>query len=340
MRPLDGIRGLACMIVIISHVVNILRLQVGDIYNFGSSGVAIFFTLSGFLMSALYSDKNFSVESSAKYMIARMARIAPAYWIAITFAWGLYMVLPGFGYEMNAIAMLRSLFFMGNVGVFWSIPPEIQFYGFFLLLWFSYGRLKAGNYWWAIGCAALCTAFIITKDEWGGLMLPSKLHLFLGGFLAAFLVKSVKIRRYLCSNLAQLGLSIAIVVYFIFFLEHRKIYEDLIIAGLIALFVGSFSQSTLVSRVFETHTMRMMGAASFSIYLFHDVILQAMDRLGVFKPLETTISIMVMCIVSVALPVAFHYLAEKPLNMSSKKWLLEKFETAKAWMTARKTART
>lgn len=341
MRPLDGIRGMACMIVIVSHIVTILHLKVEDsIYNFGSSGVAIFFTLSGFLMSVLYSDKNFSVDSSAKYMIARMSRIAPAYWIAITFAWILYMVLPDFGYKMHAFVMLRSVFFMSNVGVFWSIPPEIQFYGFFLLLWFAYGKFKTGNYWWMIGSAVLCTAFIATKEQWGGLMLPSKLHLFLGGFLAAFLLKSASIKRYLCSNIAQLGLSIAILLYFHFLLEHHKIYEDLIFGGLIALFIASFSQSSIISRIFETHMMRMMGAASFSIYLFHDVILQAMHLMGAFSSLETNVSIAIMCFVSVAIPVAFHYLVEKPLNMSSKKWLLEKFEAGKTWIATRKTSGT
>lgn len=342
MRPLDGIRGLACIIVVLHHIEQMADLRYGEkIYDLGQLGVAIFFTLSGFLMSALYSDKKFSVNSSVKYMIARMARIAPAYWIAITFAWALYMVLPpGGSYDMNAIAMLRLVFFMGNVGIFWSIPPEIQFYCFFLFLWFSYDKLKAGNYWWMMGAAALCLSFVITRDLWGGLMLPGKLHLFLGGFLTAFLVKSEKIKQYLCSNIAQLGLSIALLLYFFFCLEQGKAYSDLIIAGLAALVVGSLSRSSPITYVFETQTMRMMGAASFSIYLFHGVILNAMESLGVFRSLETTVGIVVMCLVSIAVPVAFHYAVEKPLNIYSKTWLLEKFETGKTWVAARKAART
>lgn len=334
MRPLDGLRGLACLLVVAYHAGSILEQNFKEsFYNFGGMGVTIFFALSGFLMSTLYIHKKFSFDDSIKYGIARMARIAPAYWIAVLFVWALYLILPDdYLYSMTPLSMLRSLFFMGNVGVFWSIPPEIQFYVFFLLLWFCFDKIRSGNIWWALAVTILCAGFIGTRDLWGGLMLPSKIHLFLGGFLVAFLVKSEKIRPYLCHYLTQIALVTAIIVYVMSFLEDRKIYEDLVISTLIALGVGSLSQSTLFNAPLETQTMRLMGAASFSIYLLHDAMFQAMKTLGLFHPTHETFNIAVMCLLSLSVPVTFHLTVEKNLNRLAR----EKGMTAFEWMKERR----
>jgi peptidoglycan/LPS O-acetylase OafA/YrhL len=328
MRPLDGLRGVACLLVVASHIATILNLNFKeDIYNIGSMGVVIFFALSGFLMSTLYSDKGFSLGASAKYMIARMTRIAPAYWIAIAFVWMLYLALPGgYHYDMTPFAMLRSVFFMGNVGVFWSIPPEIQFYVFFLLLWFSYDKCKSGNFWWAAAVAVLCLGFIATRDLWGGLMLPSKIHIFLSGFLVAFMVKREKIRRCLCHPAMQAAFVAGTILYSVYGLERHGIYDDLIITALVALSIGSLSQSTHISAPLETQSMRLMGAASFSIYLFHDAILQAINTLGLINPAYETFNIVVMCLISIAIPVAFHVMAEKRLTVLAREKTMLAFE--------------
>jgi len=47
MRPLDGIRGLACMLVIASHIGRIIHLSYEPATGFmGALGVVIFFSLS------------------------------------------------------------------------------------------------------------------------------------------------------------------------------------------------------------------------------------------------------------------------------------------------------
>ena len=330
MRPLDGIRGLACMLVIIAHITQTLKLDyVEKIYDFGSMGVVLFFVLSGFLMSALYSEKQFSLDSAGKYSIARFTRIAPAYWIAIVVSWVLFMIIPDFEYQMTPFNLLRSIFFAGTEGVLWSIPPEVQFYGFFLLLWFSWHKSKEGNHIFLIFSVLLSLALVATKEMWGGAMLPSKLHLFLAGFLAAFVAKHPKVLPVLCSTIFQIGITLLFICYVSFVLGEGEIYNDLTIPFLAGLMIASLSRSSLFTWPLETHTMRMIGAASFSIYLFHDMILKAMDHFCAFNSLNIMLSIAIMCFVSIALPVAFHYAVEKRLNISSKKWLLEKFEMLK-----------
>ncbi|PZQ45625.1 MAG: hypothetical protein DI551_06870 [Micavibrio aeruginosavorus] len=327
MRPLDGIRGMACLFVVAAHIVILFKID--ELPEWGSMGVVIFFVLSGFLMSTLYADTKFSLDASVKYMIARFTRIAPPYWVAVLFAWALYMYMPTYAYQMTPFQMLRSVFFGGNQGVFWSIPPEIQFYVFFLLLWFSWGKWKAGNRTWGIVAILLSLAMLVTREQWGGLMLPSKLHIFLYGFGAAFLVKSKAISAQLCTLPAQVLLSIVTIVYGYCIVTEQSLYVELVFPGLVGLWVASMSRSTLFTKPFETDTMRLMGAASFSVYLFHDALLRFFADLGVFH-YNIFVNIMLSVLLCLVPPIAFHVLCEKRLNKASKEAALTCFEKIKA----------
>lgn len=323
MRPLDGIRGMACMLVIASHISQILHIFEKEFNNYlGSLGVVVFFVLSGFLMSALYTNQKFTWERTAKYAIARFTRIAPAYWIAILFAWVLYLNIPGYHYQMTPWNMVRSVFFGGNQGVFWSIPPEVQFYGFFLLLWGCWHAFKNGARLWLYLLAAVCVAFIATKDMWGGLMLPSKLHIFLSGFVMAFLPKVERIRAVIYKPLFQIAMTIITFAYGIMVTMHLGTYNDVFFPVLVGLWIASLSGSSVFTAPFETMTMRTMGAASFSIYLFHDAILFALYKMGWFTEGNEHLNIAAMILISLAIPVAFHYIAERRLNIWSKEKML------------------
>jgi peptidoglycan/LPS O-acetylase OafA/YrhL len=323
MRPLDGIRGMACMIVVASHISMILHLFEKELSDYiGMFGVILFFVLSGFLMSALYTDARFTADKVVKYSIARFARIAPAYWIAVIFAWVLYLNIPDFHYSMTPWHLLRSVVFGGNQGVFWSIPPEVQFYGFFLLLWFAWSRFKEGSKLWLILMAVLCVGLVATKDMWGGLMLPSKLHIFLSGFFAAFLPRIEKVRAIIHSVRFQIFMTILTLTYALTITVHIGLYKDLLFPVLAGLWVAAMSGSTKFTAPLETNTMRMVGAASFSIYLFHDATLYAMRDMGWFTVEPQMLNIALMVLLSLAPPVAFHFIMEKKLNLWSKTKLL------------------
>ncbi len=319
MRPLDGIRGMACMLVIASHISRVLHLSFEPNSGFiGSLGVVIFFSLSGFLMTMLYSDEKFGFNTASRYSIARFARIAPAYWIAVLFVWMIYMMIPDFPYQMTPLMTVRSFLFGGNQGVFWSIPPEIQFYIFFLGLWFAWHKFKEGNPYWLVSITLICVVCFATRSTWGGLMLPSKLHIFLYGFAAALLLKREAVKKIICTVYFQMGVGILAAVYAALFITKDNIYTDLLFPALISLWIAGMSASTWLSRPFETTTMRLVGAASFSIYLFHEPILLLLKDFGAFEHMAQMPNILLMCLISLILPVAFHFIAEKRLNRSSR----------------------
>jgi peptidoglycan/LPS O-acetylase OafA/YrhL len=319
MPALDGLRGFACLLVVVSHVCAVLHLSFEPIkYVIGSSGVILFFSLSGFLMGSLYIRKAFALESAGKYVIARFARITPAYYIAITFCLLLPFIIANTDYAMDMMMAIRSYAFMGSHEVFWSIPPEVQFYGYFLFVWLAYDRMQKGNYIPMGIMIALSIVLIASRDLWGGILLPSKLHIFLGGVVAAVLLHHPKVAVITRNVAFQFFMAVALTAYIIIFITKDNLYHDLFLAVLAAVTVMSFSSSSKVTAIFETNTLRVMGAASFSIYLFHDMILHSFRTLGVFEHFPLFVNIFICSVVAVSIPVAFHYLVERHLNKMSK----------------------
>ena len=319
MPTLDGVRGFACILVFIQHIDELLNIdRIG--HPIGSLGVMIFFALSGFLMGALYFSRHCTYDDAAKYVVSRFSRIAPAYYMAIIFCWLLYLVIPGFTYEMTPLNLARAFAFMGSEGVFWSIPPEVQFYGFFLFTWFAYARLKQGNYVWMALCVLLSVIFIVTRENWGGILLPSKFHIFLCGFLSALLMRWITDKAWKISSWMQAGLIALTLGYYSMMGSGEEFYHDLIFPVIIALTVMSLSVETRVTYIFKTNWMRLMGAASFSIYLFHEALMQVIVHF--LPPAEYSLMILIPLVIAVglSLPLMFHFYVERSLNRKTKTW--------------------
>lgn len=319
MPTLDGVRGLACVIVVVHHFRQTFDIPVAMPWTeIGSLGVLIFFALSGFLMTRLYYNAALTYDSGAKYMVSRFARITPAYYIAIIFVWLIYLTHPEFEFQMDPVMLARSFMFIGSEGVFWSIPPEIQFYGFFVFMWFCHQRLKAGNYWWTAALVAISVFFIATKEFWPGILLPSKFHIFLYGFGVGVLIGHPSVRKYACNAYVQLALILAVAVYFDLFIVYETIYTDLFFPALVALMVMSLSVTTPISWIFQIAPMRVLGNASFSIYLFHHPLIQIYKHVFLPNNLPPGVNFVTVMVISVGLPIAFHYLCERHLNRVAK----------------------
>ena len=131
-RRLNTLRGMAALIVAISHFSNrsnlFDRLLGGGA---GNLGVMLFFILSGFLMSYLYLDKPPTQQMLINYMGSRLARIVPLFSLVVMASF-----LTPYFYDIDTFASLIShlLFLHGN-SILWTIPAEVQFYGLFLVSW-------------------------------------------------------------------------------------------------------------------------------------------------------------------------------------------------------------
>ncbi|HSC68126.1 MAG TPA: acyltransferase [Cellvibrio sp.] len=320
MPNLDGIRAMACLFVIVSH----MPWPV-DFILIGSVGVGVFFALSGFLMGYLYAQSECDSTAVVKYGIARFSRIAPIYWLVISICILLSQFEPdSFPLTIEgATAITRHYLFSGNVSIFWSIPLEVQYYAFFLFVWWCIASRH--KYTFAMPLVLLvCALFVLTHAYWPNLSVPNKLHFFLAGTIAGLLPRKAWVGRnnriMLC--LLQVAALATIFLPLALFSTIPEMYDsvEMSIAFAIAIYLLSIS-SGWTSLVFAAPLMRKIGQASFSIYLVHVLVFYYGGHLlglehRVFEPLW-----LLLGIAGVAIPMVVSHYIEMPLQRFTRKRL-------------------
>ncbi len=133
-RDLDGVRGLAILLVVVAHVG--LPVRWG-----GLSGVTLFFVLSGYLITSLLIREwdRWGSLSLWRFWGRRAVRLLPALLLLIALTPVLLWLSGDDRISTYPVAALSSLFYVGNwvringtdLGVFnhlWSLSVEEQFY--------------------------------------------------------------------------------------------------------------------------------------------------------------------------------------------------------------------
>lgn len=136
---LDGLRGVAIVLVVLSHI-----LKKNDYFDvLGEVGVKIFFVLSGFLITILLVKEKVRNGriSLTRFYIRRTLRIMP---VAYLFLAVLFILNIFFELGVTPVGFLSSALYIKNVpipgsddwysGHFWSLSIEEQFYLFFPFL--------------------------------------------------------------------------------------------------------------------------------------------------------------------------------------------------------------
>ncbi|MFL5804308.1 MAG: acyltransferase family protein [Roseiflexaceae bacterium] len=153
---LDGIRGIAILLVLIWHYgVRQIKVESHPLISYAInalgltwSGVDLFFVLSGFLIGGVLLDNKYASNYFKVFYIRRICRIFPLYflWLSI-FVWIVYqapdlakeypfrwlfgdpMPLLSYATYTQNIVMAQKGFFGSNwLGITWSLALEEQFY--------------------------------------------------------------------------------------------------------------------------------------------------------------------------------------------------------------------
>lgn len=136
----DGIRGLACLIVLVVHSFQFNYQKLAP-YSAGCGkiGVWLFFVLSSFLLTYQLDTNGFSWRSSLNYMMGRVFRILPLF---ILGAFVYYL----FGYIGDLSTLKEIILFKKGYAHLWTIPVEFKFYFIlpFMALFFLQIRKSAG----------------------------------------------------------------------------------------------------------------------------------------------------------------------------------------------------
>lgn len=157
MPVLDGLRGVAILLVLFFHGIGVplalsttrLDQVMRTIASAGQTGVDLFFVLSGFLITGILLDTQGQPRWWVNFIIRRALRIFPLYFGALTILFVLlprlvdWSAIPDFAtlqanqrwywtYTVNLLfAFTHGLGTPLNTGHFWSLSVEEQFY----LIW-------------------------------------------------------------------------------------------------------------------------------------------------------------------------------------------------------------
>ena len=318
---LDGLRGVAAALVVMAHIGLVFpSLTALHLPIMGGEAVGLFFALSGFLMAYLYGAKPVTRGAVLDFLVSRFARIYPVYLMAVAVVM-ILSIAPGLDYIQPIQGMkdfVRHVALLGSSGVFWSVPPEIQFYLFFPVLWLCLGQPRRFP-----GLIAVLMALVAVDGLLGlpgpGILLPSKLPYFVFGAVAGRLhAVWGPASRSLLIGLLALGLPIVFMSYRYFlpttdpyFWGVHSAFASAVIVMLVAW------EAPVSARVFASAPLRFLGAISFSLYLFHvPAMFLARHTLGGLMPEPVVIPL--TFIIAVLAAWFLHLTVEVP----ARQWLV------------------
>jgi peptidoglycan/LPS O-acetylase OafA/YrhL len=187
---LDGARGGAALVVLVSHAANegLVPGILGQ--GLGQMGVNLFFLLSGFLMAYLYADQPFDRAQIVRYARHRAGRVLPLFFAIVLLSWALANVpwLWVFPIESPG-AFVRLLLILHGEDVLWTIPVEVHYYLLFVPLWLLHARGRTLTGLGLCFVAGAAMAILLRLAGTGDGYLPFWLHLFLIGSLAGLLMR-------------------------------------------------------------------------------------------------------------------------------------------------------
>lgn len=293
-RPdIDGLRAIAVVPVVLFHA-GVRRVAGGYI------GVDVFFVISGFLITGiLLEDIRQGQFSIAKFYERRARRILPALFIVLLFATiaAYALLLPDDTYYYGrsvlwTLGFSSNIFFSHMMGYFdgpaelmpllhtWSLAVEEQFYIVYPLFLFAVTRYFRRKYAAAIGSVlAVSLAYSIWRvhaEPTTGFYLATTRawELLIGGVLA--IQNLPKLQNKLVANLLGV-LGLGLIGYGVFAFSAATPFPGVnalypCVGAALIIYSGMTSQ-TVVARLLSLKPMVFIGLISYSLYLWHWVII-------------------------------------------------------------------
>ena len=272
-------------------------------------GVPLFFVLSGFLIYNRYNTSEVSASFYKKYMVNRIARIYPVYFLMTTATLLFNYRAAAFSPHWLKIYFLNITFLRGFFEKYintlivqgWSLTVEEVFYILAPIL-FLIGMTSIRKY---LGLFLAIFAFgwllsFISVDVLRGYFWPDHQFMvfktffgnaftFIVGIIVAILhgrIREFKFKYVTWIGFAGLILSLTLMAYFNGRASHDEgsgfSWNELIVYNFVSVpFIGAIiwglvRERTWISRLFATEAFQVLGKSSYSFYLIHIGIIHAL----------------------------------------------------------------
>jgi peptidoglycan/LPS O-acetylase OafA/YrhL len=322
LASLDGIRGIAVLLVFLSHTSG--RDQAAfpslNFAGIGHTGVYLFFVLSGFLLALGLFRVGIDRGTLRTFFLRRVFRIVPLYVFVLTavFAWQslLGRVEPRYLHIGDGwTGLFQHLFMYRGDGVFWTIAVEMQFYLILPLVAWGFIRYRR------TGVFVLLAIAIVNEGLYMANFLAPRLDnpiaylspnyrehgtfigVFVCGVIAAYAAhfhpsSLLRWQRWLhpVALAAFLGVLIA-TLYLVswHFLGNMRPYYELrfwspLYGATFALFLLSAYLGNPMTKWLNSTLLRTWGILGFSIYLLHMLVIAVVNQTGFSSPVKLAIS--------------------------------------------------
>lgn len=292
---IDGLRGVLALGVFIHHSVIWYflltrgRWQVYDsnMYNqFGATSVLLFFMITGFLFSNKLITDRHRKWNWTHFYTRRFFRLFPAYLVSVLLVIITVFLLTGGKIQQNSgkltgeiinwllfsiksipdINRVKHTFFI-NAGVTWSLAYEWLFYFSLPILSLLILKFRNSSIIYVISFILIVLFFYIRgfKSE------DYFCYGFISGCIPAILIRFDKVQILFKKKYSSFisDISIVLSLYFITLHKSINVYTLFLSTLIFTLIVLNGSLFGLL----KLKTVRFLGDLSYSIYLFHGIIL-------------------------------------------------------------------
>ncbi|MES2831794.1 MAG: acyltransferase [Pseudomonadota bacterium] len=271
---LDGWRAIAILLVLCAHLLPLGRHAWGLNTSFGLAGMALFFCLSGFLVTDVLLDR----PNILSFLIRRLFRILPLAW--------LYLLIVFFLKPMSFVDGLAHTFFYANyppkplipmTDHLWSLCVELHFYLGLVLLVTLFRK------YWMVLVPVLCVLITLLRIN-NGMHYSVITHfrvdeILIGGVLAminrgVFISpeKSTLIKAYLSRLKFEWVLILFLVSCHIDsgFMNYFRPYLSAALIG-----TTLFAPHGKVHAVLSSRIMLYLASISFAVYIIHPLLVHS-----------------------------------------------------------------
>ncbi|WP_416832911.1 MAG: acyltransferase family protein [Erythrobacter sp.] len=344
-RGFDGLRALSVLFVILTHLGVYATAQsagwlpetAAPIIS-GTTGVQIFFVLSGFLITSLLIGEHRATGtiSLKGFYIRRALRILPLYFLCLVLTWFVDVFVwpvasdPAliFAATFNTSFIPRE-WYSSILGHTWSLSVEEHFYivwpaALLLAYRFSYGRalrhLLIGS---AISLALLAVALRIEALDDAYFL--ARWSIFAGAWIAlgcaaAIIVNGGEYRganAFLASHWA-LALAVALFLHSLVLGFLPKPLDEILRVGGAVLLVCWIvrNQKTRLVEALEYGPLAYLGKISYGLYMWQGFFLATGPGRapGQLWPLNPGLGLILLCVVA---PLSYHFFEKRFLRLSA-----------------------
>ncbi len=309
--PLDGVRGLAVLVVVIHNSAwiaessaHLLMKLVSAILASGWIGVQLFFVLSGFLITGILLDSRGKSQYFRSFYLRRILRIFPLYYsiIALTLVVGPLLAWSpawadsvrhshGWAYWLYLQNWITSSPGVDALSHTWSLAVEEQFYLVWPLVVWLVGR-RGLTYLCLLAIAGTPflrlalrssgldpnAAYVFTIARWDALAAGALLALLLRDDVGRGVVQ-----RWQGRLAAVAGIALAVLVgiergFHSFDLSVQVVGQSLIAIISACLIAAAVTEGPAAPRrlqsMLSSDALRTLGKYSYAMYLFHQPIQQ------------------------------------------------------------------